>query len=411
MSTPAIDYEALAAQARATAPKVDYSALAAKARQGIEEPAPAEEKSGFVSQLGDFGSHAWEMLKGGAQGLMHPIDSVSSMLRNAADNLEEAKKHYKAGDTGAAIGSLKNAVPVLGPIAKQMRESGEKGDIGAEMGDLAGFMAAGKVGKLLPKGIKAAVEAAPGVAEAAPRLGTAVADAARAGGKDVASGAAKVGTGIALGHLGIPGEVAGATLATPGAVQIGSGMLKGYRALKQSLADSKVQEPPMGELVEMPKPGAAQGESVNRGTVTPIRPTPLIEMPGDAKPVIDVEAAIDKKGSFEYQKTKEAATKLAGYLRIGQIPVEDVAAMTPEQWTLAAKGAGVDVPKPSVAKVAVAELEKLYKSEHGPKIDQAVAEGNPQKANFYVQKAASAGGPKNPKAAEIARQLAEEMAK
>ncbi len=103
---------------------------------------------------------------------------------------------------------------------------------------------------------------------------------------------------------------------------------------------------------------------------------------------------------------------LARYLRLGDISLEDAQAMTPEQWQMAADGAGVNAPSPDSVKVAVAELEKLYTAKGAIKIADAIKEGNPAKADFYAKKITETPAlAKNPKAAAIAAQLAEEMAK
>ena len=413
----------------------------------VESLQPEAPKS-FTDQLGDFGSHAWDMIKGGAQGLMHPIDSISSVLRNTSDSLDKAKEAYKNGDTGAALAHSKNAVPVLGPIAKQMREEGDKGDIGAEAGDLAGFMTLGKAGELIPK-----VPAAAGrVAEAAPGVATAVSEAAKAGGKDVAVGTGKVAAGTALVKAGGLGEsIGGYELAKSGAKQVGTGLKSGYAALRQSLADTASArdaaaqpEPPMAGAVPMQGPSAAEAPGTQApagqySQMTPERqavqlPAPDQELfgtlkkpvaaadaphPEGAYPIPDAErtqpGAVAPKESYQRAAQTVKGRALARYLRLapdGGITTEEASRMTPEQWQMAAQAAGVNAPSPASVQVALTELDNLYKAKGSAQIDKAVAEGNAPKANFYVQKAAQENYlSKNPKALAIAQQLAEEMAK
>jgi hypothetical protein len=406
--------------------------------------APAPTPKSFTDQLGDFGSHAWDMIKGGAQGLMHPIDSISSVLRNTSDSLDKAKEAYKAGDTGAALAHLKDAVPVLGPIAKQMREEGDRGDLGAEAGDLAGFMTLGKAGELLPKVpgvVKGAAEAAPGVA-------TAVGEAAKAGGKDVAIGTGKVAAGTALLKAGGLGEsVGGYELAKSGVRQVTGGLKSGYAALRQSLADTAAAkaaeaqpEPPMAGAVPMQGPSAAAPSNATPAP-TAIPPTGSVQLPAPdqelfgtlkkpvaaadaphpegAYPIPDAErtqpGSVAPKESYQRAAQTVKGRALARYLRLapdGGITTEEAGRMTPEQWNMAAQAAGVNAPSPASVQVALTELDNLYKAKGSAQIDKAVAEGNTPKANFYVQKAAQESYlSKNPKALAIAQQLAEEMAK
>jgi hypothetical protein len=133
-------------------------------------PNPTPPKS-FSDHLGDFAGHTWDALTGAVTGpvkaVLHPIDTVSAILRDAADEIGKGKEAYEKGDYDRAAEHFKYALPVAGPLLRQMRQETDAGDYGAALGDITGFVAGGKMLHAAPAVLKRtakAVVAAPSAA-------------------------------------------------------------------------------------------------------------------------------------------------------------------------------------------------------------------------------------------------------
>jgi hypothetical protein len=137
-----------------------------------------QEAPGLGQQVSDLFSHTWAGVSGAVGGatsaIRHPLDAIDAAhegLKRSADEVEKGKKAWAAGDHAAALAHWKLAVPIIGPQAATMREEGERGEAGAEMGDFLGFMAGAKLlhegGKVIVKTPGAVPAAASGVRTAA----------------------------------------------------------------------------------------------------------------------------------------------------------------------------------------------------------------------------------------------------
>jgi hypothetical protein len=132
------------------------------------------------------------------------------------------------------------------------------------------------------------------------------------------------------------------------------------------------RRPPGQPAPETPQDAAQQFEGAYQ--------IPDAERTGQVKPA--------PKESYQRAARTVKARALARWLRIGGISLEDAQSMNAEQWGMAADGAGVNVPSPDSVKLALGELEKLYKAKGAVKIDEALKRGNQAEAHFYMDKAA-----------------------
>lgn len=192
MSDQAIDYTALADQARArrpvpappktdpttTSPSVDYAALAKQARDGTGEQTDGA-ISRFVEGVGDTllpsttaNDYNFFDTKGGAgYAVRHPIDSAGLLLgaikdahvgqaRKMAEAYDRLRKSSSVEDRLSAAADLfqhaaGTIVPLVGPAASSAVDTMKEGDVARGAGQLTGIIApiaAGKVaGKVVPK--------------------------------------------------------------------------------------------------------------------------------------------------------------------------------------------------------------------------------------------------------------------
>lgn len=143
-------------------------------------PGDAAPPQSWTDQLGDAASHFWGALKGAAD----PHNGVMGLMRaldNTGDELKAARESIQSGDHDMALAHVVRAVPILGPLAKSVRENISEGHYGAAVGDVGGLLAVQKAAEALPKAIEGAPNAAKiakdtvkgaakGIAEEAPNI-------------------------------------------------------------------------------------------------------------------------------------------------------------------------------------------------------------------------------------------------
>jgi hypothetical protein len=168
MSTPAIDYYALANQARQSTPSakpVDYDSLADQARHFSGGQSPSD----LGSQMADAGKsyvgqtlsnlNPVNMVKGVGQFLQHPIDSM--WTPEMKELRAQAGEDFNKGNyTDAAIRGLGGTIPIIGPAYAGGLEASTPEEAGRNLADLTST-------KLTPK-IYGGV--GKGLAKAAPKL-------------------------------------------------------------------------------------------------------------------------------------------------------------------------------------------------------------------------------------------------
>lgn len=174
----AIDYAALAAQARKTAaPPVDYSALAEQARKEPDFRAPnATDEEGNPIVAGNaaerfISNYAANVLpsttprdyiEGPKYAAQHPMDAIGLILRALWDS-----HAVQAGKTGEAAGrvmteptltgklgaasetlghGLATVLPLVGPAAANAGELGAKGDVAGMLGAASGILTPSALG-------------------------------------------------------------------------------------------------------------------------------------------------------------------------------------------------------------------------------------------------------------------------
>lgn len=415
----------------------------------------AAEKPSLLSDVGDTLKQYWDKInpvkavQGAAQVAAHPIEAVKGYGETTSKLADSAKESFKKGEYGQAVrhslSYFLNAIPGLGSALDEAGNKAEQGDVKGAIADTAAL--ATQIAA--PKILGAASEAGPAAVETAANAVRAAGEAVKTGGKDVAVGGAKTAAGIALAKAGPLGEVgdviAGVPIIKSGVQQVSRGFQKGYAALKQSLADSAAAkpsapsaapEPRMAGAVPMEPSATVAPPSPISSNPTPIPRTGEIKLPESANELFDnltskktpasethpegaypikpeertEPASIAPKESYVKAAQTVKGRALARYLRLGQITQEEAQSMTPAQWQMAAEGTGVNVPSEASIKVALSELDNLYKAKGSILIDKAIEENNPAKANFFAKKAIEEAPmpkylAKNPKALKIAQQL------
>ncbi len=138
MSSPAIDYAALAEQARGLKP-VDYAALAEQARKTSET-----EKPGMLSDIGDTLSQFWDKINPvtGAQGIFHAITNPGETIKGYGQSndkiLAAAKESLKKKEYSEALRhTLDYALNAIPGVGSAFDEAGNK----AGTGDIKGAIA------------------------------------------------------------------------------------------------------------------------------------------------------------------------------------------------------------------------------------------------------------------------------
>lgn len=270
----------------------DDPVVAAPVGKALFNDPPAAAPKSFTDHLGDFAGHTWDALTGTVSGtvntVLHPIDTASAILRDAADEIGKGKAAYEKGDYDRAAEHFKYALPVAGPLLRQMRQETDAGDYGSALGDITGTALGGKLLARLPE--------VPGAAKAAAPIVTA---AAKAGGKDIMVGGAKAAAGAALAKSGPLGEVgdviAGVPIVKSGVQQMG----RGARAAFQAGRDAYNAPPPAAT----PPPLATRTPIWTGPTGQPNAPVNLTPIPGQlpsgrvpGKPAIDTTTGEMLKG-------------------------------------------------------------------------------------------------------------------
>jgi hypothetical protein len=160
----------------------------------------------------------------------------------------------------------------------------QKGDIAGAAGTLVGgYGAPAAAGALADPYVRATA------ADAVKTGARATAAGVKAAAPDVGVGAAKVAGGYAVARIPVPGvnplfeAVAGGPIVAGGVKQMGRGLVKGFGALKQSLADTRA-----ATSTRMAGPVAAMPEAATAATTAaqpePIEPTGQIQKPSSAVP-------------------------------------------------------------------------------------------------------------------------------
>jgi hypothetical protein len=233
----------------------DSQPLPAQAGSGLSitksEPLPT---SGAGQQLVDLASHTWGALTAPLHAIAHPIDTLSGMLRDTADEIDQGKKAWSEGRHEEAIDHFKNAIPVAGPFVRQLNDEWVNGQYGAMTGDVLGAWLGGKAGAKMveaaPKVIAAAPDAIKAIPQAASDAATFTKEAVKAGGKDIAAGATKTATGAAAATEGPVGVILGVPKAVQGLKQLIQGTKTGIAAGRRALT---------------PELGAEQGPAMTLG--------------------------------------------------------------------------------------------------------------------------------------------------
>ena len=261
------------------------------------ESAPTEEPGPFH-----------RFFTGVAQALPHPIDAVrewwnkpdeyakaadamhtltqihnraAAMPENKGKPMEKWKQPPVSPEEQAVIdkgmqanlGTAEDTTGIMGPAIGAAGEA-KKGNLAGAAGQMVGAYG-------VPAAVGAGVEALP------EGTGTALKAGAKAAAPDVAQGTLKAGAGY--GAMQIPGvnpiaeALAGGPIIKAGIEQAGKGVVKGYKALKQSLADTKktAAGPPMAAPVSA-MPAAAAPAAVTSTGPEPIptyTPTPVPAVP------------------------------------------------------------------------------------------------------------------------------------
>lgn len=223
----------------------------------------------WKDQLGDFGTHTWNMLKGVVtspiQIATHPIDTAAALLHDTADEIGKGREAWSKGNYDQALEHFKYAAPVAGPILRQMREETDKGQYGAAAGDITGFVLGGK-----------AMEAIPKVGAAAANLPSKAAElATRPGLKETMTGTAQVLGGTAGVFSGYPPAMAGG----------GAAILRGLENLSKGRSIAAAEAAPATEFLKrlnlseaeyraLPADGKAQIQELVTRMAAPVRSTP-----------------------------------------------------------------------------------------------------------------------------------------
>lgn len=378
---------------------VDVPSQAA-AGQWEDIPNPSPPKS-FTDHLGDFAGHTWDALTGSVKGtagaVMHPIDTASSILRDAADEIGKGKQAYEKGDYDRAAEHFKYALPVAGPLLRQMRQETDAGDYGAALGDITGTVLGGKLLARVPE--------LPGAAKAAAALPAKAVEFARTpGNMDLVAGAAKVagGTG-ALAHGVITANpytaLGGGAAVIRGLENIGNGLEKRSASapapavapidpildqIAQSTSGKKFAAlDPAAQATVQKIAEAANKPAAPAPTAAPPPPQPEAPPPAAAAPTptppaapaapAAVAPATENPGAAAFAARARApkVSTLADTLHQGDISAEDAARLTPGDWQRLSRGLGINNPSPYTITAVLDELRsreaaaELAKSQEG----------------------------------------------
>ncbi len=155
MSSPAIDYAALAEQARGSR-SVDYAALAEQARKS-----PETEKPGMLSDIGETLSQFWDKVNPvtGAQGIVHAVTNPGETIKGYGESnaklLAAAKESLKKGEYSQALrhtlGYALNAIPGVGSAIDEAGNKAGAGDYKGAIADTAA-LATNLVGPQIAEG-------------------------------------------------------------------------------------------------------------------------------------------------------------------------------------------------------------------------------------------------------------------
>jgi hypothetical protein len=254
---------------------------------------PAAAPKSFTDHLGDFAGHTWDALTGSVTGavstVLHPIDTASAILRDAADEIGKGKAAYEKGDYDRAAEHFKYALPVAGPLLRQMRQETDAGDYGAALGDITGTVLGAK--------LLARVPDVPDAAKAAAPIVTA---AAKAGGKDIVVGGAKAAAGAVLAKSGPLGEIgdviAGVPIVKSGVKQMGRGARDAFQAgrAEYNARAAAAQTPapaPATAPAPAPTPVPAPSPAPAPSPVVPPQPPPAAAPPQNPAPTPPPPAA------------------------------------------------------------------------------------------------------------------------
>lgn len=252
----------------------------------IHQDIPEEAPSSWRKQLGDFGSHLWDMLKGAADP-HNGINGAMKALDQTGTELTAAKDALKSGNYNRALYHTVRAVPVLGPLADQAQEEVSKGDVGAALGDTAGLLIANRGARAIPE-----------AAAAIPEIPGKIADiAAKPGVRPIAAGAAEVAAAGPALYAGHPYVAGGAFLR--GVQNIKAG-LAARRAAAQPVAP--IQEPgvtdPANVVTREPQFEEMPPAPPARPFVSPETPAPPAQPPS----VITKEPQFEEMGPIPPQR-------------------------------------------------------------------------------------------------------------
>jgi hypothetical protein len=378
MATQPIDYDAIAKQHGAVSSGVDYDAIAKQHGAVSSEAAPAGPGAveRFLAPL-DPRPLAHALFKPSDDPKEDPRSTFAKNLRDIAANVANgsldqahaAVEAFKSGDYTSALGHALYSAPVVGPIANKAAEDFKSGNVAGGLGGVTAIAAPEIVGKVAPLAIDGARAAAPIVADAAK---TAAAKIVNSVHPEVA-GAAGALAGAGAGY-----EAFGGHGATAGAL-IGRTAAKSFlEKLKSSLAPSPEAAPaaaPAPRIIagETPPPeraawrqGLVNELNQDAGRAGSLDPVPqrltLSDLANPAKPAaaarsianmsdelnaslketmpeITVKPTKDFVGPARAAKAKQ----LAEFLHSGGngIPYDAAVRMNPEQWKMAAEGAGL----------------------------------------------------------------------
>ena len=382
----------------ASSPVETWSDSPAPSGEVWKDSAPIK-PPGSHGAIGEFYSklalaHPIDAISGAAHAIAHPLDTFAAISHQTGDLARKAQESYRQGDYGGAAAHAFNAalnvIPGLGAALDEAATKGANGDWSGMVADAGALAANIATPKLLGKAGVAVKAGASTVAEVAPSVARGALETASQPGVGAAVGSA-VG---ALGGHPIAGALAGLK-ASEYAGRLLKAMAKPAEAEEaaEEVSASKIIKPDYEESAPRSPERQAIVDELNRQPGKVAQPSNTVTTPASAENASTISAP-------EATNRSKLAQEMAAKLHEAGAEWDQARRLSPGDafWKTLRSTVRNDAKQPSPATVQLA-LEHLK--------DLEAKAGMPAKVVPITSAPTALKG----KAADIARQLSEEMAK